>query len=122
MGTELSLQAYWQQSSYYLALIIFSTLALNWLIICALADHPDTKAKLSKISLDDALLFSCIPPAFYLLAPYASDIMAALGTSTPHFKSCIALIHISIGLGMMCYLLLLDTVFLGNMHEASTHN
>lgn len=117
MSAELNLLTYWQKASLYLALIVFSILVLNWAIINALADHPERKAKLRKVALADALLFACIPPAFYLLAPYAGDIMSALGTAVTRFRDFIALIHISIGLSLACYLLLVGAVFLRESPE-----
>ena len=117
MGAVLHLQAYWQRASLYLTLIIFSLLVLNWAIINALAEHPELKEKLRKISLADALFFACIPPVFYLLSPYAGDIMTALGAAITHFKDFVSLIIISIGLAVACYLIVLDAVFLGKQPE-----
>ena len=105
MSAELSLQLYWKQATIYLALIIFALIALNWVIINAVAEDKD-KVRLRRIALTDAAMFAIIPPGFYLLAPYAGDIMAAVGTATEHFRAFVSLVHISIGTGVMCYLIL----------------
>jgi len=105
MSAELNLQMYWKQATLYLALTLFALIALNWVIINAVAEDRN-KAKLRRIALTDAAMFAVIPPVFYFLAPYASDIMAAVGTATEHFRAFVSLIHISIGTGVMCYLIL----------------
>jgi uncharacterized membrane protein (DUF485 family) len=116
MGAELNIQSYWQQASYYLAAIVFSLLALYWAIVCALAD-PERKAKLRKIAVADALFFAFIPFVFYLLAPYAGSIMSAVGTAATHFRGFVSLIHISIGLGLACYLFVVGAVYLRHPEE-----
>jgi hypothetical protein len=112
MGTESNLQAYWQAGAFYLAVTIALLLVLNWVIIGALAEHPACKAKLRKVALTDAIFFAFIPPVFYLLAPFASGLMSALGVAAMKYNDFVSLVHISIALGLAGYLFLVDAVYL----------